>query len=207
MRANFGDFGIINPKIEFWILANLGLPLNLVSPNLDRCRRQLSNDTKIIKFGQNSVHKIENSYISRKFCGSKGTSARPIVLKTIAWRKWICASPAPARAGFKNFLQNFGDESQFWWILEILISTSKFWKKFVTRVRPYWDKFWKILTIEFWWNRKVMINHRGGILIFGQILSKSKILDFRVKDFKFVISSNFGLSPILSISVKFSSNL
>ena len=30
-----------------------------------------------------------------------------------------------------------------------------------------------------------MINHRGGILIFGQILSKLKILDFRVKDFKF----------------------
>ena len=30
-----------------------------------------------------------------------------------------------------------------------------------------------------------MINHRGGILIFGKILSKLKILDFRVKDFKF----------------------
>ena len=30
-----------------------------------------------------------------------------------------------------------------------------------------------------------MINHRGGILIFGQILSKLKILDFRVKDLKF----------------------
>ena len=73
---------------------------------------------------------------------------------------------------------NFGD-------FGILVSTPKFWKKFVTRVRPYWDKFWKILTIEFWWNRKVMINHRGGILIFGQILSKLKILDFRVKDFKF----------------------
>ena len=74
---------------------------------------------------------------------------------------------------------NFGD-------FGILVSTSKFWKKFVTRVRPYWDQFWKILTIEFWWNRKVMINHRGGILIFGQILSKLKILDFRVKDiFKF----------------------
>ena len=55
----------------------------------------------------------------------------------------------------------------------------------VTRVRPYWDKFWKILTFAFWWNRKVMINHRGGILIFCQILSKLKFLDFRVKDFKF----------------------
>ena len=73
---------------------------------------------------------------------------------------------------------NFGD-------FGILISTSKFWKNLVRIVTPYWDQFWKILTIEFWWNRKVMINHRGGILIFGQILSKSKILDFRVKDFKF----------------------
>ena len=90
-----------------------------------------------------------------------------------------------AAPSFKNFLQNFGDESQFWWILGILISTSKFWKSLVTRVRPYWDQFWKIVTFEFWWNHKVMINHRGGILIFGQILSKLKILDFRVKDLKF----------------------
>ena len=73
---------------------------------------------------------------------------------------------------------NFGD-------LVILISTSKFWKKFVTLVTSYWGKFFKIQTFEFWWNHKVMINHRGGILIFGQILSKLKILDFRVKDLKF----------------------
>ena len=66
----------------------------------------------------------------------------------------------------------------------LIISTSKFWKNLVTSVRPYWDKFVKILTFEFCQNRKVMINHRGGILIFGQILSKLKILDFRVKDFK-----------------------
>ena len=70
-------------------------------------------------------------------------------------------------------------------ILVILVSTSKFWKKFVTFVRPYWDQFWKILTFEFGRNRKVMINHRGGILIFCQNLSKLKILDFRVKDLKF----------------------
>ena len=36
-------------------------------------------------------------------------------------------------------------------------------------MRPYWDKFWKILTFEFCQNRQVMINHRGGILIFCQI--------------------------------------
>ena len=42
-----------------------------------------------------------------------------------------------------------------------------------------------------WWNRKVMINHRGGSLIFCQILSKLKILDFRVKDFKFRDITNF----------------
>ena len=99
---------------------------------------------------------------------------------------------------------NFGD-------FGILVSTSKFWKKFVTRVRPYWDQFWKILTIEFWWNRKVMINHRGGILIFGQILSKLKILDFRVKDFKFCDFVKFLILGLrisnFRFSSKFSSNL
>ena len=66
---------------------------------------------------------------------------------------------------------NFGDFGDFDIDFKIL-------KNLVTRVRRYWDKFFKILTIEFWWNRKVMINHRGGILIFGQILKfwqKSKI--------------------------------
>ena len=106
---------------------------------------------------------------------------------------------------FKNFLQNFGDESQFWWILEILISTSKFWKSLVTRVRPYWDQFWKILTFEFWWNRKVMINHRGGILIFCQILSKLKILDFRVKDFKFCDFVKFWILGLRISNFQFSS--
>ena len=112
---------------------------------------------------------------------------------------------------FKNFLQNFGDESQFWRILEILISTSKFWKNLVTVVTPYWDKFWKILNCEFWWNRKVMINHRGGILIFGQILSKSKILDFRVKDLKFCDFAKFWILGLRTsnflISSEFSSIL
>ena len=65
-------------------------------------------------------------------------------------------------------------------IFEILVSTSKFWKKFVTRVRPYWDKFWKILTFEFCQDRKVMINHRGGILIFGQILNFGENRNFEI---------------------------
>ena len=99
---------------------------------------------------------------------------------------------------------NFGD-------FGILVSPSKFWKKFVTRVRPYWDQFWKILTIEFWWNRKGMINHRGGILIFGQILSKMKILDFRVKDFKFCDFVKFWILRVkdlkFSIFGKIFSNL
>ena len=99
---------------------------------------------------------------------------------------------------------NFGD-------FGILVSTSKFWKKFVTRVRPYWDQFWKILTIEFWWNRKVMINHRGGILIFCQILSKLKILDFRVKDLKFCDFVKFWILGLrisnFRFSSEFSSNL
>ena len=99
---------------------------------------------------------------------------------------------------------------KFWWFepilanLVILVSTSKFWKNLVRIVRPYWDKFWKILTFEFWWNSKVMINHRGGILIFCQILSKMKILDFRVKDFKFCDFVKFW---ILGLRISNSSNL
>ena len=140
-------------------------------------------------------------------------------LRRIGRRRSVCTSTEkrflwtrrPPSSSFKNFLlkilvmrANFGD-------FGILISTSKFWKNLVRIVTPYWDQFWKILIFEFWWNRKVMINHRGGILIFCQILSKMKILDFRVKDLKFWILglriSNFEISPILSISAKFSSNL
>ena len=56
-----------------------------------------------------------------------------------------------------------------------------------------------------------MINHRGGILIFGQILSKSKILDFRVKDLKFCDFAKFWILGLRTsnfvISSEFSSNL
>ena len=44
-------------------MANFGYLLNLVLPNLDRSRRQLSNDTKIVKFGQNLVQKFLISQI------------------------------------------------------------------------------------------------------------------------------------------------
>ena len=44
------DFG------KFWVSTN-----NLVLANLDRSRRQLSKNTKIIKFGQISLHKNQNS--------------------------------------------------------------------------------------------------------------------------------------------------
>ena len=56
-----------------------------------------------------------------------------------------------------------------------------------------------------------MINDRGGILIFGQILSKLKILDFRVKDFKFCDFVKFLILGLrisnFRFSSKFSSNL
>ena len=45
-------------------------------------------------------------------------------------------------------------------------------------MRPYWDQFWKILILKFWLDHKVTINHRGGILIFCQILMKLKNLKF-----------------------------
>ena len=48
----------------------------------------------------------------------------------------------------------------------------------MTVVRPYWDQFWKILILKFWLDHKVTINHRGGILIFCQILMKLKNLKF-----------------------------
>ena len=57
------NFEILNPKPKFSILANFGYLLNLVLPNLDRSRRQLSNDTKIVKFGQNLVQKFLISQI------------------------------------------------------------------------------------------------------------------------------------------------
>ena len=99
-------------------------------------------------------------------------------------RLWRSPRSSRKRRRFtKNFLQNFGDLSQFWGFWWFWYRLQNFEKSLVTLVTPYWDKFFKILTFEFWWNRKVMINHRGGILIFCQILSKLKILDFRVKDF------------------------
>ena len=76
--------------------------------------------------------------------------------------------------GFKNFLENFGHLSQF---CEILMNFANFGpyrlqnfgKSLVTLVTSYWDQIWKILIFEFYQNRKVMINHRGGILILCQI--------------------------------------
>ena len=52
---------------------------------------------------------------------------------------------------------------------------------FVTQCYAHnWDKFWKILTFEFCQNRQVMINHRGGILIFGQILNFGENRKFEI---------------------------
>ena len=57
------NFLVLNPKPKFAILANFGSLLNLVLPNLDRSRRQLSKNTKIVKFGQNLVPKFLISQI------------------------------------------------------------------------------------------------------------------------------------------------
>ena len=85
----------------------------------------------------------------------------------------------------------FGDRNngaQVWEVLRIFFkilvvrANFGFWYRHnfgnlgaVTFVRPYWDKFWRNLILQTWWYRQVMINHRGGILIFGQILMKSKV--------------------------------
>ena len=59
-NPNFGSL-TLNPNFQFWQI--LDYLLNLVLPNLDRSRRQLSNDTKIVKFGQNLVQKFLISQI------------------------------------------------------------------------------------------------------------------------------------------------
>ena len=68
---------------------------------------------------------------------------------------------------------NFDEFWRFWYRLQ------NFEKSLVRIVRQYSDQFWKILTFEFGWNRKVMINHRGGILFFCQNLNFVKIENFK----------------------------
>ena len=77
--------------------------------------------------------------------------------------------------GFKNFLQNFGDESQFW-----ILASSKFCDfGLCNTCAPILgpilanSNFANLIIINYY--HKVTINHRGGILIFGQILTKWKI--------------------------------
>ena len=51
-------------NVEIWILTkfgNLAIVLQNLIINLDRSRSQLSKNTKIVKFGQISLHKIQNS--------------------------------------------------------------------------------------------------------------------------------------------------
>ena len=59
-NPNFGSL-TLNPDFRFWQIC--GYLLNLVSPNLDRSRRQLFKNTKIVKFGQNLVPKFLISQI------------------------------------------------------------------------------------------------------------------------------------------------
>ena len=72
-RGGILIFGQILMKSKVWILTkskiwnplnlsrnqNFGSLTNLVLPNLDRSRSQLSQNTKIVKFGQILVHKIK----------------------------------------------------------------------------------------------------------------------------------------------------
>ena len=85
-----------------------------------------------------------------------------------------------ARGGFKNFLQNFGDESQFWWfwwflwfwyrlqnfgkILSRLLpysgtNFSKFWLSNLSKSQSYdkppWRNFNFLSNVWFWWKSKI----------------------------------------------------
>ena len=58
-KYSIGDtlnFWVLTPEPKISILTKFWSLLKLISSNFDRSRRQLSNDTKIIKLGQNWFH-------------------------------------------------------------------------------------------------------------------------------------------------------
>ena len=144
----------------------------------------------------------------RGFLDARGESGRGRVVDRLLFP----GLGAIVQHGFKNFLQNFGDLSQFWRFWWFWYRLQNFGKSLSHLLPHIGTNFSKFRLSNFDEIIKLWINHRGGILIFGQILSKLKILDFRVKDLKFcdfvkflilgLRISNFEISPILSISVK-----
>ena len=110
-------------------MTNFGSLLNLVLPNLDRSRRQLSNDTKIVKFGQNLVQKFLISQIltwvlgcipglsycrarSQIYCGSRTSkcNSRHKPILTTSWRLGIRISSACAPSCAKRVAATSGSE-------------------------------------------------------------------------------------------------
>ena len=61
------NFGSLTLNSNFWFWCKFWISPQLVSPNLDRSRRQLFKNTKIVKFGQNLVPKflISPQYLFR----------------------------------------------------------------------------------------------------------------------------------------------
>ena len=138
-------------------MANLWFLFNLVLPNLNRSRRQLSNDTKIVKFGQNLVQKFLISQIltwvlgfinstdsqrlasgvlmSRSFHGKIGRMARwrppnlPGLLNFAALGGWVCGG----QNGFFAAGQGVGSGSR-----------SPAQRK-THEKKPFW--FWKLIIV------------------------------------------------------------
>ena len=64
-----GNFGELR-NLDFDKIWKFGIVHQNLIINLDRSQSQLSNDTKIMKFGQILVDQIQNSYITN-FVGSR----------------------------------------------------------------------------------------------------------------------------------------
>ena len=64
-----GNFGELR-NLDFDKIWKFGIVHQNLIITLERSRSQLSKNTKIIKFGQISLHKIQNSYITN-FAGSR----------------------------------------------------------------------------------------------------------------------------------------
>ena len=96
-------------NFEIW---KFGIVRQNLIINLDRSRSQLSDDTKIIKFGQILVHKIK--FLLSQILRVLGSKNRKLALEK-------AAAPAGDSQVFRIVLQHFGDSRQClrFWIFDI----------------------------------------------------------------------------------------
>ena len=102
----------------------------------------------------------------------------------------------------KNFLQNFGDLSQFWWILIKFwwYMDFKIWNLGVclsNQLRINFEKIWKMISMQ---NRILRYSTVRNFDFRWFLIQFWQFCDFRVKDFKFQVLglriSKFGFRAI-----------